>query len=702
MRVGLFLRNLDEEFQITVFRGIRDRARERGVDLLCVQGETVRDRGEGGERPFALAGPVRFDGILVLSPVIIDNSDVMAVSGLGAMLPPLPCVSVGLRVPGMTSLEIKNRRSMARIMEHLVLDHGYRRFLFLGGPRHHKDSRTRERVFRQSLKAFEPSLPGLEWEVDYGGFSEATAAETMRRHFSDRPYDAIVAANDNMALGVLKELRLRGDPAWTGCAVTGFDDIPQAALELPPLTSVHQPLEELGASSLDRLVGIIAGERVPSFSSIESWPVIRESCGCSALATAVPSALVPADLIALAERLSLARLRALESERLMRRSGAFGRDLSSVTELGQLLSFLDDFLSDLGVPDFHLLAFGKRAVGEAPSGGLLVYERRSGLRSSLPERGLELGFEEFFSSRPGRSPADGCWSLCLSHLKSGREQLGVVLYSADDGAPLHLASAMPHLANALKRLRVFASQEDRNRRLELMVEARTRDLTLANERLTEEIERRRATEGEVLQVSEFERRRFGLDLHDDICQRLAGIGMYIKGYRGKMPDDSAELFAEIGGLVDETLLLTRQYAHASFPMDLERRGLDAVLGSLCESVAAQNGCACAYSSELPALDPPLDAQDSLNVYRIVQEALHNAAKHARATRIDVAIRLSPGACELHVRDDGRGMDAAGRPAEGGLGLRSMAYRASQLGASFSIKSAAGKGTSVRLEIPLRR
>jgi Signal transduction histidine kinase len=392
------------------------------------------------------------------------------------------------------------------------------------------------------------------------------------------------------------------------------------------------------------------------------------------------------------------RLQSYEAEQRLRQGSNFGRDLSAVTDLTRLLAHLDSYLINMAVGDFHLLLFEGKEVETQGDRGLLVYERKGGRRVVLPEGGQDIGLEEFFSTRPGFPGRS--WDLCLSHLMSGEEDLGLALYSVDDWAQPHLTAATPHVANALRRLRVLAEQEDRNRSLELMVDARTKDLTLANEMLTREVELRTAAEAEVLQISEFERRRFGLDLHDDICQRLAGISMYIRGFQSRKPDDPAAILVEMADLVDETLHLTRRYAHASFPIDLERRGLDRVLRSHCETVAIQNRCICRYSSELPRLDPPLDDSQALNVYRIVQEALHNAVRHSGATVLEVIVDVESELCTIRVADNGRGLDGSAQ-AKGGLGLRSMEYRASQLGAGFRIESRPGMGTVVRLEIPRR-
>jgi len=155
----------------------------------------------------------------------------------------------------------------------------------------------------------------------------------------------------------------------------------------------------------------------------------------------------------------------------LRQGSNFGRDLSAVTDLTRLLAHLDSYLINMAVGDFHLLLFRREEVETKGIGDSLVYERKGGRRVVLRREGRTSGWRNLLY--PTRLPRRS-WDLCLSHLMSGEEDLGLALYSVDDWAQPHLTAATPHVANALRRLRVLAEQEDRNRSLELMVDARTK------------------------------------------------------------------------------------------------------------------------------------------------------------------------------------------------------------------------------------
>jgi signal transduction histidine kinase len=311
---------------------------------------------------------------------------------------------------------------------------------------------------------------------------------------------------------------------------------------------------------------------------------------------------------------------------------------------------------------------------------------------------------EFFSTVMRRE-REGSRSWCLYHLRSGNEYLGYIVYEASDTAHPQMCSAAVLIANTIKRLLIYDDEKERARILEQEVAFRTRDLLDVNKKLQEEAKRRITVEAEVLRISEMERLRFSLDLHDDICQRLAGISMYCKSLAGT----GESPLSELSQLIDETLQRTRRYAHDSFPVELDSLGLKDALGSLCRMITTQTSCHCIYTWSAPEHSPLNPAQD-INVYRIIQEAIQNGVKHSKANRITVLVKIEHGFFTATVQDNGIGNPLLegdnpvlpeNRRREG-LGLRSMRYRAHQAGAEYIFKSAESGGTLVAVRIPLHR
>jgi signal transduction histidine kinase len=215
------------------------------------------------------------------------------------------------------------------------------------------------------------------------------------------------------------------------------------------------------------------------------------------------------------------------------------------------------------------------------------------------------------------------------------------------------------------------------------------------EKLREETLRREAAESEVLRIS--------IDLHDDICQRLAGISMLCKSLIPNASPQSSlpeSRLPELSQLIDESLALIRLYARNSFPAELEG-GLEKALSDLCLSVTEQSGLPCVFSWQSPPLPSPaifsqtqFSPAQEINIYRITQEAVQNAVKHSGATQIKVEASVNDGNFTLTVSDNGSGK---ARLVEG-LGLRSMRHRAKQLGAGFVFDSSEEGGTRVEVVV----
>jgi signal transduction histidine kinase len=246
------------------------------------------------------------------------------------------------------------------------------------------------------------------------------------------------------------------------------------------------------------------------------------------------------------------------------------------------------------------------------------------------------------------------------------------------------------------------AQEDLRRaydELETRVEARTAELKTANARLQTAIAERRRLEYELLEITERERRRIGLDLHDDLGQQLAGLALMTKGLELKLAKRSAPETpdaARIHGLVQQAMNLARGLARDLATLDLKATDLPAALDSLAQRATELFKISC--RSERDGAIPPLDSNIANQLYKIAQEAVTNAIKHGKAKC--VGIRLANGTSQiiLMVENDGLPFPSMASPSTG-MGLRIMNYRASLIGASLEIKGDAPGGTRVICSVP---
>jgi two-component system sensor histidine kinase UhpB len=204
---------------------------------------------------------------------------------------------------------------------------------------------------------------------------------------------------------------------------------------------------------------------------------------------------------------------------------------------------------------------------------------------------------------------------------------------------------------------------------------------------------RRASMHRVLAAQEAERRRIAQELHDQIGQNLTAVVLELKHVRARIDSGESEALADAQELARETLEEVRRISYELRPAALDDLGLPSALRSLCSGIERRAGIAV----ELDTADglPRLDGQVELAVYRVAQEALTNAARHARCSTVRVSLRPSGAGVHLRVADDGIGMDGSFP----GGGLRGMRERAVAVGATFETRSAEGHGVEVTMLVP---
>lgn len=217
--------------------------------------------------------------------------------------------------------------------------------------------------------------------------------------------------------------------------------------------------------------------------------------------------------------------------------------------------------------------------------------------------------------------------------------------------------------------------------------------------IVRDITDRRRLQQEIIDASAEEQRRIGQDLHDGLCQHLAGIAFGIEVLNRKLAARSSPETAgieKVATLVDQAITQARDLARGLQPVTLEV-GLPHALESLATKVETLFHVSCRLVRKgICELDNPGRAT---HLYRIVQEAISNAVKHGKARVIVIELTESRTELTLHVKDDGIGLKKAKRDRQG-MGLRTMAYRANLIGGRLTVRPGERGGTIVTCVLPL--
>jgi signal transduction histidine kinase len=204
---------------------------------------------------------------------------------------------------------------------------------------------------------------------------------------------------------------------------------------------------------------------------------------------------------------------------------------------------------------------------------------------------------------------------------------------------------------------------------------------------------RRQLEEELVAISNRQQQRIGQDLHDGLCQQLAGIefrNSVLVQHLAKEENAKAEAI-RIGELIRDATRQAQLLAKGLSPVQLEADGLMSALEELTSNASKLFNVSCRFECRRPV--PVPDNTIANHLYRIAQEAITNAVKHGHAKSIVVSLMSSPVQSTLKITDDGTGFPADANT-RSGLGLRIMQYRAEIIGAALRVGPANGKGTMV--------
>jgi signal transduction histidine kinase/ABC-type uncharacterized transport system substrate-binding protein len=208
--------------------------------------------------------------------------------------------------------------------------------------------------------------------------------------------------------------------------------------------------------------------------------------------------------------------------------------------------------------------------------------------------------------------------------------------------------------------------------------------------------------GRLINAQEDERRRIARELHDGLNQDLAAVSIALstieEGLPASTPVARRQQFTRLQERTVELAGAVRHLSHGLHPGVLQYAGLAIALRSHCHEFERDHGLSVTYRADDDLGSVPPDV--ALCLYRVTQEALRNAARHAKADRVWVSLERQRGYLALVIRDDGRGFDLEESRARGGLGLISLDERVRLVGGRITIDTKPGRGTEIHAVVPL--
>ena len=290
---AVYISNLYMDMVRETVEGVQESARRHDVKLLFFtsfsdnfssrQYARYKNYDTGDFVVFLLADPGEYDGLISFDtymPILyLDPVDRLKAQAN------CPVITLGTVKDGTYSVVNDQDRSMREVIEHVILAHGCKDIMHVAGNREMSFTRERIDIFRETLERY--GLPCGDDRIVYGDLSpecgDAVVAEMLeRRAAAGMPAlpEGIVCANDYMAIGVCKALRLRGVRVPRDVIVTGYDDILRARFNEPSITTSAQPFRQVGWMGMEVLASLWAGEAPKPVIAVPGVLACRQSCGC--------------------------------------------------------------------------------------------------------------------------------------------------------------------------------------------------------------------------------------------------------------------------------------------------------------------------------------------------------------------------------------------------------------------------------------
>ncbi len=280
--IGLLVLDLQLDYSVSIAKGMAEITKANNANLVIFPIEQPKVESGSSDEPSVVHDLLKsapIDALVVVTSSLVNFLSFSQFSRELDKLNDLPILSIGAELRNHPSIVNDNKMGLKQAISHLICNYKLSKIAFVRGPLMHPEAEERYEAYLETLKKH-----GLNVDMDYvseGNFTFEAGFEAAAKFIalSNGLPEAIVCANDDMACGVLHVLEERGIKVPEEVAVVGYDNIREAAFTTPPLSSVDQPVLEIGKQSAQLALSMANGEKVKHLTVVPTRFVQRNSCG---------------------------------------------------------------------------------------------------------------------------------------------------------------------------------------------------------------------------------------------------------------------------------------------------------------------------------------------------------------------------------------------------------------------------------------
>ncbi len=347
MKIAVLLGGISYDSQKRTINGILDKAILDKVNVYIFTCDgwkyEIPSKYEKGEyNVYKLPDFINYDGVILNTDTIHEPDIVQEITDR-IVEAGIPCVDFNIKNPYFMHVEMENRNGIKEIVDHLIKQHSAANIFFISGPEDSLDSMLRLQAYKDAMTANQ-----VEWseeQVYYGDYSYEGGRRAVRKFLDEASVkpDAIVTANDEMAVGAILALKEAGYRVPEDVMVTGYDDSDIATYSYPRLTTVRRGEYEAGQIAYNQIVAAIRGEETEEYTVIPGHAMFSESCGCADWRDT--------DASQMRDNYMKQHVKACRDMEIIKNSSV---DFTKLVKMSDLFENLERYIRDIGIEFFYL------------------------------------------------------------------------------------------------------------------------------------------------------------------------------------------------------------------------------------------------------------------------------------------------------------------------------------------------------------